>query len=376
MGDPATRLAFPTGFASIDSINGLPVDSSGGIPRTSAIALKALSRVSVVGAVRTTSNIIDSTFTGTLSLRVNDVSRLRTIVNFYPGYNWQYVAAGGTVFRGENSVTAGKFRATFVVPKDISYADTTGRGRLMAYFSRAEGDGAGFTNAIRISGTDSAAVVDHDGPGIHISLDSRSFRPGDVVNEHPTLIVDLKDSSGINTSTSGIGHRIEAWLNNSSQSRDLTDYYTSKRDDYREGAVQMQLTGLPNGKNTIRVRAWDSYNNSSTAETYFDVATSDQLSIVDLFNYPNPFADETLFTFRQNQQNALDVEIKVYTIAGRMIQDLRTTSVGDMMVRVPWDGRDRDGDRVANGVYLYKVLVRTVDGRFSSEALGKLAVTR
>ena len=183
----------------------------------------------------------------------------------------------------------------------------------MAYFTRPEGDGAGFTNVIRISGTDSAAVVDHEGPGIHISLDSRSFRPGDVVSEHPMLIVDLNDSSGINTSTSGIGHRIEAWLNNSSQSRDLTSFYTSKRDDYREGAVQMPLTGLPNGKNTIRVRAWDSYNNSATADTYFDVATSDQLSIVDLFNYPNPFADETLFTFRQNQQNALDVEIKVYS---------------------------------------------------------------
>ena len=376
MGDPTTRLAYPTGYASIDSINGFPVDSAGGIQRISAITLKALSRVSVVGTVRDASNMRDSTFTGTLSLRVNDVSRLRTIVDFYPGYNWQYVAAGGTVFRGENSIVAGKFRSTFVVPKDISYADTTGNGRLMAYFTRPEGDGAGFTNVIRISGTDSAAVVDHEGPGIHISLDSRSFRPGDVVSEHPMLIVDLNDSSGINTSTSGIGHRIEAWLNNSSQSRDLTSFYTSKRDDYREGAVQMPLTGLPNGKNTIRVRAWDSYNNSATADTYFDVATSDQLSIVDLFNYPNPFADETLFTFRQNQQNALDVEIKVYTIAGRLIQDLRTTSMGDMMVRVPWDGRDRDGDRVANGVYLYKVLVRTVDGRFSSEALGKLAVTR
>ncbi len=140
--------------------------------------------------------------------------------------------------------------------------------------------------------------------------------------------------------------------------------------------MQTQLTGLPLGRNSIRVRAWDSYNNSATADTYFEVASSDQLTIADLFNYPNPFAGETQFTFRHNQQGALDVEIKVYTIAGRLIQLLHTTSTGEMMVRVPWDGRDRDGDRIANGVYLYKVMVRTLDGRFTSEALGKLSIAR
>ena len=290
MGDPTLRLAYPRGFASIDSINGQSVDSVGGVPRAIPIALKALSRVTVVGTVRDPVNKPDTTFQGTLSLRVNDVSRVRTIVNFYPGYNWQYLASGGTIYKGENSVASGRFRASFIVPKDISYGDSAGRGGVMAYLSRPEGDGAGFTNAIRISGTDSTAIADHEGPTIRIALDNRSFRAGDVVSEHPTLIVDLRDSSGINTSTAGIGHRIEGWINNSVQSRDLTDSYTSTRDNFREGTVQMQLTGLQFGRNSIRVRAWDSYNNSATAETYFQVASSDQLSIGDLFNYPNPFA--------------------------------------------------------------------------------------
>jgi flagellar hook assembly protein FlgD len=45
-------------------------------------------------------------------------------------------------------------------------------------------------------------------------------------------------------------------------------------------------------------------------------------------------------------------------------------------VKIPWDGRDRDGDILANGVYLYKVVASTSDGRFTSEALGKLAVVK
>lgn len=117
-------------------------------------------------------------------------------------------------------------------------------------------------------------------------------------------------------------------------------------------------------------------DNSSVAETFFEVASSASLSINDVFNYPNPFAGETQFTFRQNLSDPLDVEVKIYTVAGRLIQSLHTITAGEPMVRVPWDGRDRDGDAIANGIYLYKLVVRTTDGRFSSEAPRKLTVLR
>jgi len=376
MGDPTTRLAYPPGYATIDSINGEGVDSVNGQPRSTPIQMNALSKVTINGTVRDAINRPDQSFNGTLSLRVNDVSRNQIIVNFYPGVNWSYVSTGGTIYRGENSVVNGRFKASFVVPKDISYADTAGRGRLVAYYWNQTGDGAGFTNDIQIGGTDSSAVPDREGPAMQVYLDSRSFRQGDMVSERPTLLVDLRDSSGINTSTTGIGHRIEAWVNNSMQSKDLTDAYTSKLDDFREGTVQFALSGLAQGTNSIRVRAWDSYNNSASAETFFEVSSSDNLTITDVFPYPNPFADATAFTFRHNQNGTLDVEVKVYTIAGRLVQSLQQTSTGDRMVRLPWDGRDRDGDVLANGVYLYKLIVRTVDGRFTSESLGKMSVLR
>jgi hypothetical protein len=197
-----------------------------------------------------------------------------------------------------------------------------------------------------------------------------------LVSEKPVLYVDLADSSGINTSGSGIGHRLEAWINNSAQSKDVTEFYSSKLDNYREGTVEYRLESLPHGKNFVRVRAWDTFNNASTAETYFEVTSSDQLRISEVMNYPNPFARNTSFTFRQNQLIPLNIRIKVYTLAGRLIQSLESSSQGEPFIRVPWDGRDRDGDLVANGVYLYKLIVRTVDGRFSSEALGKLSVLK
>jgi hypothetical protein len=276
-------------------------------------------------------------------------------------------------------VNNGKFHATFIVPKDVSYADSTARGRLVAYYYTPgvpAADGVAYTTKVRIAGTDTTAVAGGEGPSISLYLENRSFRSGDMVTENPTLIVDLADSAGINTSGSGIGHRIEAWLNNSTQSSDITDYYTSKLDNYREGTIQYPLKKLPLGRNSLRVRAWDSFNNSSMVETYFTVASGEGLTLANVMNYPNPFGAETMFTFQQNQATAISVTIRIYTVAGRLIQSLETTTSGESFVRIPWDGRDRDGDILANGVYLYKVVARTLDGRFSSEALGKLSVIR
>lgn len=369
MGDPTMRFQFPKGFAAIDSINGDPMDG-GATPAQ----LKALARVTVTGTIRDTQNQPEPNFTGVSTLIVNDASRLRTYTE--EGSPFTYTAPGGTIFRGQNSVRDGMFTAVFVVPKDIAYADSTTRGRMLLYFSNDSGDGIGYTGNVHVGGTDSSAVNDAQGPGISIFLDSRGFRSGDVVSEDPDLLVDLADSNGINTSVTGIGHRIEAWLNNSAQSTDMTEFYSSKLDNYREGTVQYKLKGLPLGRNSVRVRAWDTFNNSSVAETFFEVASSDQLKIIDLFNYPNPFSGGTSFTFRQNQLSPLNVAVKVYTLAGRLIQNIEFSSSGEPFIRIPWDGRDRDGDVLANGVYLYKVTVKTMDGRFTSEAISKLSVLK
>ncbi len=376
LGDPTTRLQYPTRYASIDSVNGEPVDTVGGVPRTDLIQLKSLSRVTVQGTMRDASNQFDPNFSGKVTLVVNDATRTQTIVNFYPGRNWDYLATGSTIFRGEHSVAEGRFTASFIVPKDVAYADSNAAARIVGYVVAAGVDGSAYTGKIRIGGTDTTAVPDAQGPTVDLFLENRSFRPGDLVSPNPVLIVDLRDSSGINTSGSGIGHRIEAWVNNSTESIDITERYTSKLDNYREGSVQYALAGLAPGRNVLRVRAWDSYNNSSMSETYFTVAAAEGLTIADVFNYPNPFARETEFTFRHNQPTSISVAVKIYTVAGRLVHSLETVTAGDLFVRIPWDGRDRDGDEVANGVYLYKVVARTLDGRYTSEALGKLAKVR
>ena len=156
----------------------------------------------------------------------------------------------------------------------------------------------------------------------------------------------------------------------------MTDFYTGARDNYQAGTIEYQFTGLAPGQHTLAVRAWDVYNNSSTSQVAFSVASSTSLALENVYNIPDPVRSTTTFTFQHNQLIPINVEIKIYTVAGRLIQILSSNSYPERFVQIPWDCRDHDGSKIANGTYLYKVVAKTVDGKYASEALGKMSIMR
>ncbi|MDD8017280.1 MAG: type IX secretion system sortase PorU [Bacteroidota bacterium] len=362
LGDPTMRLANPAMKIGIDSINNLSV--------TISDTLRALEKVTIKAAVRDTSNILSSNYNGIALVTVFDADKHRIISES----GQDYYTNGPVIYKGENSIKNGKMEASFIVPKDISYENKN--GRMSIYFSNTSTDGRGFTTNFSVGGSNLQAKPDSSGPQISIYFDNTSFRSGDVVNDQPTLLVDLKDSSGINSSGSAIGHRIEAWLDESAKSIDLTDFYKGKTDSYQQGRVEYPMTNLSSGNHALKVRAWDVYNNSSSAEVNFTVAASDGLSIQQLYNFPNPVSSTTAFTFQQNQLTPIDVQIDLFTVSGRKIHTINRYAITDRFVKIAWDRRDRDGDVVGNGVYFYKVIAKTIDGKFTSEAIGKMAIVR
>ncbi len=360
-GDPTLRLIAPTYRASLDTINGRPT--------ITVDTLRALGVGKLEGSIQKLDGTPWSDYSGKALLTVYDSRKDITV----PGwFGFTFSVPGGVIYRGESTVTNGKFSPTFYVPKDISYENN--QGRMSVYFSNASTDGAGYTENVMFGGADSTAAQDVQGPTISIYLDSRNFRAGDLVGESPLLLIDYFDEHGINTASGGIGHRLEAWIDDQPTAIDLTDFYKGKVDSYQEGSVEYRIASLADGKHEIKAKAWDIYNNSSTSQTTFVVATTSDLHISNVFNYPNPFARSTTFTFQQNQSMPINVEIKIYTLAGRLVKVLRAPSVADPFVRIPWDGRDEDGDAIANGVYLYRVVAHSVDGGKSTETIGKLSV--
>ena len=130
---------------------------------------------------------------------------------------------------------------------------------------------------------------------------------------------------------------------------------------------------LASGENYIQIYAKDiSDNYSDTILVYVNVAT--EFRILDIFNLPNPFNNSTAFTFNlAGPTNPDEVMVKIYTVAGRLIQELTTTGIIGFN-KIAWDGRDKDGDVIGNGVYFYKVIVK--HGNTQSEGLSKLVKMR
>lgn len=368
LGDPTLRLAVPRLVVQVDSINGKPV--GGGTMDT----LRALSKVTIRASVRDSAGRVQNINSDSGLVSVFDAERVEQVYDAEVGHRFSFLKPGAVIYKGESSIRAGRLSATFIIPKDISYANK--QGKISVYFSGDGTDGRGFTNRVIVGGTAPVSKIDTQGPTMEIFLDTRSFRSGDLVDENPMLIVDLRDSSGINSAGSGIGHRLEAWLDAAAKGIDLTEYYKGAKDNYQAGSVEFRLAGLSAGQHTLRVRAWDVYNNSSVDDANFIVASSTALALENVYNIPNPVRSTTTFTLQHNQSAGVDIEIKIYTVSGRLIQSISRYGYPERFVQIPWDCRDRDGAKVGNGTYLYKVSAKTADGRFASEALGKMSIVR
>jgi len=388
-GDPTLRLAVPRHEAVITSM----------VPDS----IVALSTVDVAGEIRLDGQLW-SDFNGTALVNTFDSKQF---VEHVPetGSTQRYFLPGNSIFRGTVPVQDGRFSAKFIVPKDISYGGRL--ARISTYFWNEEEsiDGAGAVDSIRVSRS-SSTLSDANGPEIKLSFQGyENFTTGEIVGENVVLVAELADTvSGINIAGE-IGHRItlsidpeqETCLSRQNEflgisSIDLTDQFRFNEGDHLRGRIEYPLhfprevdvggETVPcagfggEDRHTLVLKAWDNANNSSTASLEVLVAHEEGLVLEKVMNYPNPFRDETTFTFITNQE--AEAEIKIYTISGQLIRTIEEPFAVRGFNMIEWNGRDADGDIPANGVYFYKLIVRSrgFDGIEQREKIGKLAIVR
>ncbi|MGH7453108.1 MAG: C25 family cysteine peptidase, partial [bacterium] len=363
LGDPSLRLAIPPHSANITSIT----------PDT----IKALTVMTVRGKVQR--NGADwPDFNGTMRLEALD-SRRDVDYQSPGGFSMNYSLPGNSLFRGEAPVQNGNFTVQFFVPKDITYGGLA--GRLNLYFWNNSFDGNGFRDNLRVGGT-AGNLVDRTGPRIDIGFAGvEDFRSGGVVSTNPTLRAVISDSlSGVNIAGE-IGHKITLALDGRSDDKiDVTNLFNYDSGSYTRGAVIYPLGTLSEGRHTVEIKAWDNLNNSSSVLADFVVLPQDRLVLREVMNYPNPFRNRTSFTFDLNLE--AEVRVKIFTLSGRLIRTLEFPNARQGFNMLPWDGRDEDGDELANGVYLYKIIATARNNEAippwagRAEDIGKVVVQR
>ncbi len=219
--------------------------------------------------------------------------------------------------------------------------------------------------------------VDEENPLVDVTFDGAHIFDGDIVSPSPNIVIKFKDENQIlrmsedkDTSLfqvfmlypdqifeeqiyfkNGLGETIMQWYPANGKENEFTIEYNPKN--------------LKDGIYVLKVQGTDKSNNLSGDLSYdveFEVVN--ESSITHFYNYPNPFSTKTRFVFTLTGSKIPDdIYIQIMTITGKIVkqithEDIGNIRIGKNITEYYWDGTDDFGDKLANGVYLYRVVTK------------------
>jgi hypothetical protein len=208
-----------------------------------------------------------------------------------------------------------------------------------------------------------------------VTVDGAPIYNGDYVSATPTIVVDVFDNSPLPLTNPA---EVQLILDNQLVTLGTNPDSLFEPLSGPDKARVIYKPRLAKGDHMLSIQVKDATGNfadTTAKQLTFKVET--EPGLLNVLNYPNPFAHETQFTFNLVGTKLPDqLKIKIYSVAGRLIQEIDVwgSQLRFGFNRIPWDGRDREGAEIANGVYLYKV-VMSIDGK-SEEVIQKLAKVR
>ncbi|MBT9392666.1 hypothetical protein KLP40_05775 [Hymenobacter sp. NST-14] len=227
-------------------------------------------------------------------------------------------------------------------------------------------------------------VINNDTPPVlDVAFDGRHLLNGEIVSPQPIISVQLRDIDKLRpitdrnnfllvlTRPGGAGTAVN--LNDAGIVFVADSAQGTARLEYQPGKAQP----LEAGVYTLEVQGRDGAGNLAGSEPYritFEVITNS--SITHVFPYPNPVTSKTKFVFTLTGSTPpRNMKIQIVSLTGRVVKeimmaDMGPLRIGNNMTEYAWDGTDDFGDRLANGTYLYRVVLDDPDGEFKQRKTG------
>lgn len=368
LGDPAVALHLPTQKVVVDSINGISVNDT-----QKKATLQAGSIATISGHIEGNND-----FTGLVSATVRDSRELITCnMNASADADSAFTFYDYTkyLFNGSDSIKNGKFHLSFAVPMDINYSDKAGIMNFHAVSSDKQMLAHGYCTNFIVGGT---AAVDNDsiGPSIFCYLNSPSFVNGGNVNSTPYFVAQITDANGINSTGNGIGHDLQLIIDGDmAKTYTLNDNFVYDFGTYTSGTTYYQIPELSAGKHTLKFRAWDILNNSSTVSLDFNVVRGLTPKLFNVGVTKNPASTSTTFIINHDRVGTtMDVDIDVFDASGRLLWTRHESGVStDGAYTSTWNLCTDSGQQLQTGVYLYRVRV-ACEGSSQASKANKLVV--
>ncbi|HRG01963.1 MAG TPA: C25 family cysteine peptidase [Bacteroidia bacterium] len=241
--------------------------------------------------------------------------------------------------------------------------------------------------------------VDRDNvnPLLDVTFDGTHILNGDIVSSKPYVLISLKDENKFLALNDTSNFKVFIkYPNQSSEKRipfNNNLLFTPAQLPNNSCKIEWKPEFAEDGKYTLIVQATDRSDNASGAVDYsiqFEIINKQ--TVTEVLNYPNPFSTSTRFVFTLTGSEIPDVfTIQIMTISGKVVKEITKSELGNLHIGrnitdYAWDGKDEFGDKLANGVYLYKVNTRSngkaVDKNatdadsFFKKGVGKLVIIR
>ena len=359
MADPSLRLNYANYQAVITSKND---------------TLKAGKLVKITGEIRNNNQLV-SDFTGVANVSIFDKEN-QLLTNGNGGPKMLYGQYLSKLFEGKASVKAGKFEVQFVVPKNIDY--NLGKGRIQIYAIRNDSlaDAAGGSEQVWVGGSN-LLINDSKPPAMQLFMNDESFIDGGEVSENPVFMARVSDENGLNIASNGIGNDMTITLNDTLKIV-VNDYFSATIDNFKAGTIQYPFQKLPAGDYNLKLKIWDTYNNSTIESLKLRVGLRKEV-LKSLITFPNPFSESVTFQLSPLEEgDDLEVSLKISDITGKIIDSFSSTlyDTDPNLSFYTWNGTSQNNELLPKGMYFYQINVKSLTQQKTQNLSGKLLFIR
>ncbi len=210
--------------------------------------------------------------------------------------------------------------------------------------------------------------ADNYNPLLDVTFDGVHILNKDIVSAKPHILVNLKDESRFLALSDTAYIKVQVrFPDGSLHNYNFGDSMRFTPANLSSGNNTATIDFLPwfadEGEYELIVSGRDVVGNTAGKLDYhvtFTVISKAMIS--NLLNYPNPFTTSTAFVFTiTGSEVPQNIRIQVLTITGKVVREITIDELGPLHVgrnitEFKWDGTDTYGSKLANGVYLYRVL--------------------
>lgn len=211
-------------------------------------------------------------------------------------------------------------------------------------------------------------------PWLDVTFDGTHILNRDIVSSKPHILVKLKDDSRYLALSDTAGLKIKIQYPTINGVAGPLVEYKPQSDSVRfvpadlstgenSATIDLYPKFMQDGEYELYVSGTDKSGNKAGELEYkvaFQVVNKPMIS--NMLNYPNPFTSSTAFVFTiTGYEVPQNIRIQILTITGKVVREITKAELGPLRIgrnitEYKWDGTDQFGNRLANGVYLYRVI--------------------